>query len=1046
MTRRPLFSLLAAVTVAIWISVLIVPWSPRDYETERDRIVDLEGIVDGIEPDLEGDQVVWKMTLSNLSQASYESQGSHNVQSGYGGKGNYGSQGGNGGQDSYRSQDSHVSQDSQGSRNGNRVPNGHGAKVLCVLESQPAVESRSAVESRATGESRSALESHPVAKSRSALENQSAVKSQLLIEPGARVRVRGRLSPFRRARNEGAFDLCRYYHILRLEYSLRDVKILAVSKQADHLAAGLYRLKRALSVTIDRIFSAENAPLIKAILLGEKGFLTDETKELYQGAGIIHILSISGMHMSLVGMGFLALLDKVRIPLFHISVLLRGDRSILIRRDRAILLRGDRSALLRGEGRDSRKNKENRKNRKNRENSGRRGRMQSAGQPREDSGTVPGSYLTNIVTWKKIPFPLRAVAAFAVIFLYGKMVGMGTSVFRAMVMLSLFIVSKVIGRTYDLLTAAGIACVLLLLDQPLYLLHTGFLFSFAAVMSIGILLPAIPGKFLKVFAIPLGTLPVYLWTNGTFPLYSLLLNMVVIPLMTVVMASGGTALLLGSLAPAAAAVCRGTAFSGISSAVSSIVSGAAGIAGFPAELVLNLYRFLSETSGRLPLHEIVPGRPAPARIILYYIMLSAFSMVSVCLQMPHVRRRIEGPGDPGRKLTIPVIVKKICSFARARDNRERRRLACICAAVWMAGCAAVITFHVPPAFEMVFLYVGQGDGIYISSGGRHFLVDGGSSSEKELAKYTLIPFLHCRGVSRLDGVILTHDDIDHCSGLLEFLEAAQAGSPGIGLRAIYLPDIDPKARGTHFLRIEELAEKQKIPVLYISRGQRIRSGKLTLACLHPAKGAFYEDANASSTTLCLRYGAFSALLTGDLEGEGEKDLLDYLRTRAAVPADFETSFVSRNNSRDDSQNNSRDDPQNNSWDIFQHESQNDSRDNLQNESQDDTRNDFRSDLQNASLTNPQNDPRNSSCLLRTSLLKVAHHGSKNATSVEFLESIHTDFAVISAGVNNMYGHPNSELLQRLKDAGISYDRTDQSGMITVGIKKGGLYARDFAER
>jgi len=253
MTRRPLFSLLAAVTVAIWISVLIVPWSPRDYETERDRIVDLEGIVDGIEPDLEGDQVVWKMTLSNLSQASYESQGSHNGQSGNGGKGNYSGQGGDSGQDSYGSQDSHVSQDSQGGRNGNGIPDDHGAKVLCVLESQP------------------------------------------LIEPGARVRVRGRLSPFRRARNEGAFDLCRYYHILRLEYSLRDVKILAVSKQADHLTAGLYHLKRALSETIDRTFSAENAPLIKAILLGEKGFLTDETKELYQGAGIIHILSISGM-------------------------------------------------------------------------------------------------------------------------------------------------------------------------------------------------------------------------------------------------------------------------------------------------------------------------------------------------------------------------------------------------------------------------------------------------------------------------------------------------------------------------------------------------------------------------------------------------------------------------------------------------------------------------------------------------------------------------------------------------------------------------------
>ena len=46
----------------------------------------------------------------------------------------------------------------------------------------------------------------------------------------ARVRVRGKLSPFRRARNEGTFDLCRYYHILRVEFSVRDAEILAVSQ------------------------------------------------------------------------------------------------------------------------------------------------------------------------------------------------------------------------------------------------------------------------------------------------------------------------------------------------------------------------------------------------------------------------------------------------------------------------------------------------------------------------------------------------------------------------------------------------------------------------------------------------------------------------------------------------------------------------------------------------------------------------------------------------------------------------------------------------
>ena len=53
------------------------------------------------------------------------------------------------------------------------------------------------------------------------------------------------------------------------------------------------------------------------------------------------------MHMSLVGMGFLALLDKARIPLFHISVLLRRDKPILMREDRSILIREDSSVLMR---------------------------------------------------------------------------------------------------------------------------------------------------------------------------------------------------------------------------------------------------------------------------------------------------------------------------------------------------------------------------------------------------------------------------------------------------------------------------------------------------------------------------------------------------------------------------------------------------------------------------------------------------------------------------------------------------------------------------
>jgi competence protein ComEC len=68
---------------------------------------------------------------------------------------------------------------------------------------------------------------------------------------------------------------------------------------------------------------------------------------------------------------------------------------------------------------------------------------------------------------------------------------------------------------------------------------------------------------------------------------------------------------------------------------------------------------------------------------------------------------------------------------------------------------------------------------------------------------------------------------------------------------------------------------------------------------------------------------------------------------------------------------------------------------------------------------------------RTDVLKVAHHGSKTSTTGPFLEAVHPAFAVISAGFENLYGHPHADVVERLKQANIEVFRTDQMGAITV---------------
>jgi len=69
--------------------------------------------------------------------------------------------------------------------------------------------------------------------------------------------------------------------------------------------------------------------------------------------------------------------------------------------------------------------------------------------------------------------------------------------------------------------------------------------------------------------------------------------------------------------------------------------------------------------------------------------------------------------------------------------------------------------------------------------------------------------------------------------------------------------------------------------------------------------------------------------------------------------------------------------------------------------------------------------------LRSSVLKVAHHGSKNSTSREFLEEVLPEIAVISVGKNNSYGHPHEKVLRRLEDFGIKVLRTDIKGDIKI---------------
>ena len=65
------------------------------------------------------------------------------------------------------------------------------------------------------------------------------------------------------------------------------------------------------------------------------------------------------------------------------------------------------------------------------------------------------------------------------------------------------------------------------------------------------------------------------------------------------------------------------------------------------------------------------------------------------------------------------------------------------------------------------------------------------------------------------------------------------------------------------------------------------------------------------------------------------------------------------------------------------------------------------------------------------VLIAGHHGAKSSTCEELLAAVKPEIVCISVGKDNPYGHPNSELLERLSDFGCAVYRTDQQGTITI---------------
>ena len=712
---------------------------------------------------------------------------------------------------------------------------------------------------------------------------------------GSLILVSGKLEEVPEPGNPGEFDSRQYYACRHIYYVMKKGKVEKQSRNHSAYGQFLIGMKQKFAGILEKVCGNE-AGAFEAIVLGDKSNLDVELKMRYQMAGIIHILAISGLHISLLGMGLYNILKKIGL------------------------------------------------------------------------GIRPAGLLALVIMLQ-----------------YGLMTGGTVSTMRAVCMFLLSVGAKIAGRIYDMPTGMAASAILILVENPAYLLDGGFLMSFGSVIGIGCVWPLITevmdreeksqwktedkgvrvllestGKslwksFLASGTVLLTTLPVVLWFYGEVSVLGIFLNLLVLPTVGVVLGSGTAGALMGLFSD------RGAFLTVI-----------------PGRIILKGYEFLAALAGKLPFCTWVGGKPQVWQIVGYYVILAVAVWIyrraaQVCVDNDSFWLWKRGFDLYKKKISgkrVQILQKSGVNKCHKRYKRQNqcketvmkiRGIRGICV---VTVCLGILLIGYKPRedFRIACLDVGQGDGIVIEIENQwNILIDGGSTNKSALGQYQLLPYLKSRGISRLDGIYISHTDEDHISGVRQLLEYIGKGLTVLRVEKLILPDWQNVQDNKNYQELIQLAEAAGTRVLYAKAGDRVRYGQISLEVLWPLLGATGTEVNEDAMVMEMTSGDFKGIFTGDIGKETEEKLLQ------------------------------------NGW------------------------------LENVDF------------------LKVAHHGSKYSTGQEFLDIVRPELAVISCSSTNTYGHPSPDTLRRLKNSGSKVLITKDAGAVMIYRKHKHIFTKCYRQ-
>lgn len=498
--------------------------------------------------------------------------------------------------------------------------------------------------------------------------------------------------------------------------------------------------------------------------------------------------------------------------------------------------------------------------------------------------------ITYLISKSKTPKRIGYIITIINLLIFIIITGASYSVVRACIMAIVVIGAKICYRKENFFTSICISLIIILIQNPFAINDIGLKLSFMGTAGIVIFNKSITNFFIKLkikqkiaealsvtFSAQLMIMPITILNFNTISLTFFISNILASPLLGIIIIFGF-----------------------ISIFISSILNPISKILFLILHIFLELLILVSKVTEKIPGSSILVRTPNILFAIVYYILILFFNYFFVIKQNP--TRRFH---------------KKIIKIITIKNIKNAFKVIAVVFLIMLLLTRIVRIIN--PTLKIYFIDVGQGDStLIVTPKNKKILIDGGEGKTNVLFQYLLD-----RRINKIDYIIISHFDSDHCNGLIEIIEK---------MRVENIVMSKQSKESEEYKKILEIIKQKNIKVSSVKAEDKIIIEKnLYTKILNPAEKFEFQDLNNNAIVAKLVYKNFSMLFTGDIE-KAEENLAKKYKNE-----------------------------------------------------------------------------------LKSTILKVAHHGSKTSTSEEFLKYVEPQIALIGVGENNKFGHPNQITIEKLKD-------------------------------